>query len=242
MECDELSKELLSQNESSGALDMEGKAEDETRVKLVDAIIDTIAKDTLNEAVVREVEFLSNIQLFQRGNTETVPTFVNRYKNAIARYVNQTSQLSEFENRQFAIIMLRNTNLSSNTMNTVTFQLTTNANKSVETHPNFDISLSAVDARCVKEIIGKMALPPDECKEILCKIKKADEENSERPGYMFNMEDTSQSLSQVKSYDIVDNMIPRTASMLVKRTHAYTTGKRRQDLKNEGGKQMQGMW
>lgn len=128
MACDELSKELLKLNEKSGSLNMVGDADDATRTKLMESIIDTIAKDSPNEAAVREVELILDIQMCQRTDTETVPTFVNRYKGAVARYINQTAEFNVFADRQFAIIMMRNASLTSHTMNPIAFQLTSNFN------------------------------------------------------------------------------------------------------------------
>lgn len=63
MAWDDLSKELLKQNEKSGSLNMDSDADDITRTKLMEPIINTIAKDSPNEAVIREVELLSDIQI-----------------------------------------------------------------------------------------------------------------------------------------------------------------------------------
>lgn len=73
-----------------------------------------------------EVDFLSNINACQRADGETVEGYFNMFNGNVARYVNQTAELNSFAIRQFAILMLRNEKLLSNTMNTVTFQLATN--------------------------------------------------------------------------------------------------------------------
>lgn len=237
MACDGLSKELLKQKENSGKLNMDGETEDKNRSKLMESIIETIAKDTPNEAVMREVELLSNIQLCQRNNTETVPEFVGRYKGAVARYVNQTAELTEFANRQFAIIMLRNAKLASNTMNTVTFQITTKASSVENTHKEIEISLSEEEADYIKKVLSDEEHPAnDHKKEIMKKMTKAAKRVSERTGCVFNMEEAAQSLSQVKSEDISEVVIPQTRTMLGKRTNQFTQkdrGDRIQRMKAE---------
>lgn len=110
-----MSKELLKQQEKSVVLYMGGEGDDKTREKLIENIVDTISQDTPNKAVILEVELLSAIQICQRSGVETVPVYVNRYNRTVARYVNQTAELSEFAERQFSIIMLRNARLSLNT-------------------------------------------------------------------------------------------------------------------------------
>lgn len=146
MACDDMTKEMLKQSEKSDMLDLDGDASDSIGKALIETIIGIIAKDTPNEAVIREVQFLSDIQTCERGNSIPVPTFVNRYKGSIARYVNQTAEFNEFANRQFAIIMMRNAKLSSHTINAITFQLTTNANSDKQARANVEITLTENEA------------------------------------------------------------------------------------------------
>lgn len=92
MSYDDLAKELLMQKEKAGVLnmDMDGGPNDKTRTSLIEAIIDSVAKDTPNEAVTREFNILSDTKLFQKGGTETVHEFMNRYKSAVEKDVNET--------------------------------------------------------------------------------------------------------------------------------------------------------
>lgn len=138
MTCDEVSKELLKQKKNSGNFNMDGDYEDTNRNKLMEWIIETISKDTPNEAV--KVELLSSIQQSQRSNKETVLEFVGRYKGAVNSYVNQTAEIAEFSSCQFAIIMLCNVWLSSNTSNTVPFQIVKNGKQVFRnTYEHWDI-------------------------------------------------------------------------------------------------------
>lgn len=79
----------------------------------MESIIDTFAKDAQNEAVMREVKLLYNIQLCQRFNTQTVPDFVGRYNRAVERFEHDKTEIKMFENQQCAIIMLRNAKITS---------------------------------------------------------------------------------------------------------------------------------
>lgn len=117
---------------------------------------------------------------------ESVPTFSNRYKGAIVLYANQTSQLYEFSNSQFSIIMLRNANLSSNAMKTVPLKLTINSNRSLKPYTNNDVSLTENEVQYIAELITKMNRPEDGFKEIIFKIKKANQLNSESSIYIYS--------------------------------------------------------
>lgn len=66
-----------------------------------------------------------------RENNEEADNFVTRFTTAVTSYVNQTTPLSNATSRQLAILMLRNANLSPDSMNSIIFQLT-NAKNSEE--------------------------------------------------------------------------------------------------------------
>lgn len=78
MSCDVLEKENLEMKENSSILNMEGHAEDDNRIKMIESILETIARDTPNEALMRKVELISYTQLCQRSSIEMVPDFVSR--------------------------------------------------------------------------------------------------------------------------------------------------------------------
>lgn len=222
MACSDLSKELLKQREKSGLLNMDGDADDTTRTNLMESIVDTIAKDTPNEAVIREVGSLPDIQMCQRNGNETVPTFVGRHKGAIARYVNQTAELTEFTDRQFAIIMMRNAKLTSHTMNALTFQLTTNSNAGKRAGSQVELLMTDKEAGYVENLLSNSARPQDECAGNIARtIEMARQKASERTGCIFNMEDVAQSLYQVKSEIIPENTARQVASLLGKQRPAH---------------------
>lgn len=79
-----------------------------------------------------------------------VPEFTNRYKSKVAKYVNQTAELNNFAKRQFTLLLLRNTRLSSSTMNVVTFRMSTKSKSSMVPANSIDISLDTDEAAVVK--------------------------------------------------------------------------------------------
>lgn len=222
MACDEMAKELLKQKQKGGMLNMDGEKDDENRSKMVEVIIDTIARDTPNEAVVREVDLLSNIQQCQRSGTETVPDFVCRYRSAIAKYVNQTAELNGFADRQFAIIMLRKAKISSNTMNTVVFQLTTNAGQDERMCGSIEIQLQDEEVKTMKKIMTEAKQDANsEYGKIVNKIIEAQKMAAERKHSIFNMEEAAQSLSQVKSESMIEERATMSATVLGKRASIH---------------------
>lgn len=124
---------------------MAGKYNDPTCEEIVKTIIEIISKNTPNEAVMSEVNLLSTIHNFQRHNNETPRNYVHRFNGAIADYVNQTTELKQFANIQFAILILRKAKLTSITINTVTFQLSTNAATNDRDEKASEVNLSQLE-------------------------------------------------------------------------------------------------
>lgn len=222
MACDELAQELLKQMEKAGKLNMDGAESDATRSKLIESIIDTIAKDTPNESVMREVDFLSAIQSCIRNEGESVPKFVNRFKGTVARYVNQTAELNAFANRQFAILILRNAKLSPGTMNSVTFQLTTNASSSSAGIMTVDLTLEEGDAKMILSMLKEDVTTASSenslrGKDLIKRMESLVFDSSGSGGCMFTLEESAQSLSQVESEALHDEVTKSKASMLGKR-------------------------
>lgn len=150
-----------------------------------------------------------------------VPSLVNRFKGNVAKYVNQTSELNDSTNRQFSILSLRNARLSSNTMNTVRFQLTTLATAKLKIMPNTEISLSKTEAVALTNKIYKetnestdSGLDSDLSKQV-----SATKKSSGCTPRLFNMEDTAQSLSPVKTEPVHEEVHKANTSMLGNRTH-----------------------
>lgn len=66
---------------------------------------------------------ITEIQECQRQQQEIVPDFVNRLCGSVARYVNKTSSLADIASGQFAVLMLRNSKISPDNMNSIVIQL-----------------------------------------------------------------------------------------------------------------------
>ena len=125
MGCDENAQEVLARAEKSGAVNLEGRDDDITQQGIVQEIINIIAKDTPSERVRREVELLSNIQTCVRSELQTPEQFANRFNAAVARFSNQTDTLTSRESKLFAVLLIRNAKLTSDSLNALTLQLTT---------------------------------------------------------------------------------------------------------------------
>lgn len=104
---------------------MDGEDGDAARAKLVEKIIGNNSEDIPNEAVMRKVDQLTSVWAFQRSGKETVPLFLRIFKGKVAKYVNKTTEITTFENRQFALLMLRKAKMSPKILNGVNLQLIT---------------------------------------------------------------------------------------------------------------------
>lgn len=223
--CDKIARELLKQAEKTGRLNMDGDESDPTRVNLVTAILDIVAKDTPNEAVMREVDLLSAIQKCQRSNTESAPDYVSRFSGAVAEYVNQTNELNQFANRQFSILMLRNARLTPNTMNAVTFQLGTTANSKEHESKTTEIILNQGEIATIMQMVTDGA-GTSAVEGIIAKLISATKKIEEDSNSMFSMEEAAQSLAQVKieGRTYMDNTMQQTSEHGIPRTSFF--GKR----------------
>lgn len=139
----------------------------------------------------REVELLSNIQLCQRNSNETVPVYVNRFRSTMAIYVNQTAELSNFEDRQFAIILLQNAKLSSNNMNAVTFQLSANENQTANLRDTVEVSLRRDEVEEITELISGANYTDDDMigRRIAIKLENSTQKETENNGSVFKLEE-----------------------------------------------------
>ena len=215
LSCDTLSQELLNQAEKSGELVLDGQQDDVSRNKMVEKILNTIAKDTPTEKVKREVDLLTEIQSCQRTSDESPSTFAVRFSSAVAAYANQTVELNENTSRQFAVLMLRNANLSPDTLNSLLFQLTTNITRRPRQHTarveltKQELDAMLCDAAGVTSSDGKTA------QEKMTVARKAITKIEQDSSPVFTLDDARASLSQV----IGDKATVKT-SMLGRRSMA----------------------
>lgn len=124
MACDETTQDLLQKAGNSGLLCLDGSEDVPKRSKLTEQTLKVIAKESETDHIKKEVELLSEIPTVQRNTGETPSKYVVRFNRVIAKYANHSGVIGYKDNRQFAILMLKNANLSPDTINSVMFQLT----------------------------------------------------------------------------------------------------------------------
>lgn len=96
-----------------------GHSSNEERLKMVESILNAIAKDSAVEKFRREVDLLTQIQNSRKEDGENTAGFTARFTAAVATYSNQNSLLTAYTSRQFAILMLRDAGLSPDIMNSL---------------------------------------------------------------------------------------------------------------------------
>lgn len=168
---DDDAKETIKQAETEGQFVLKGSDEDPDRTELVEALLTLIATETPTEKVQREVEMLNEIQTCKRRPSETADVFANRYKACIARYVNQTTVSSPGSDKQWAVMLLRNAMLSPDTLNAITFQLTTGASTSSSRDHTMSIDATKVQVAMDAIVTITEADDMDAAKQILSDVK-----------------------------------------------------------------------
>lgn len=127
MSCDTDSKAKLRAAETEGVLNLKGQTNDPERIQLISRILDVIAAESASEKIQREVTLLNEIHQCRRQKNETPDTFANRFDGKVAEYVHQSNDKYSSNDQQWALLMLQNANLTPDTRNSITFQLTTGA-------------------------------------------------------------------------------------------------------------------
>lgn len=111
--CNEQARDIIGQAVADGTNDLKGySVKDPKRTKLIEQIINLIAKDIVYERNGRKVEILSAIHSCERNEEETSSDFLSRFKSLISRYAVQISTIDEEKSSQFALLLVRNARLS----------------------------------------------------------------------------------------------------------------------------------
>ena len=221
--CDDNSQELLARAEKSGSVNLEGRDGDGTIQRMVEKIINVISKDTPSERVRREAELLSNIQTCVRNESETPEQFANRFNAAVARFSNQTGTPSRKESNHFAVVLIRNAKLTPDSLNALTFQLTTQNKDLAQYEIEVQIPISrlqniveamryAIDHREDKPN-NHMNLIRNEAEGIEMIIENANSDDNR----LFTLNQAVATLSQVK----VDTRVATQHTMLGKRKFGF---------------------
>lgn len=100
----------------------------------------------------REVDSLSILIACTRNKNEPADQFENRFSGAVARFANLTILLTPSPSRKFAILLLRNAVLSSDTLNAVIYQLTNRHQEGVSDGAPTNIAVTKHEA----EVIGSL--------------------------------------------------------------------------------------
>lgn len=103
---------------------LDGSSDDPTRPILIESILDIIAMKTPTEMMKREVGVLSETKsiLASSGLSSMFQNLEEDFGNVVVRYANLKCSLSASTNRLFAVELLRNAQLSSDTMKYYIFQ------------------------------------------------------------------------------------------------------------------------
>lgn len=192
MMCDMTSKEILKQAETDGKLTLKGNESDPTRTALVESIVEVLATESPTEAVRHEVDILSDIVACVRRKDEAPREFATRFRGVIARYVNATKMLSPPVSRQFAVMMLRNAELSSDTMNAIMFQLSSLGKPTSNTV--IEIKLSAEEMK--RWVMENHSDSENIEKEMVSSVKKAIKNGENNNKVDFTLEDAAAAISQ----------------------------------------------
>lgn len=94
--------------------------------------------------VQREVEMLRAKQNGKRREKEAPEVFATRYQASFAHYVNQSSVSHHGDDKQWAIMLLRNATLTPDTLKSVTFQLITGSSGEPEKSALVTMETSAI--------------------------------------------------------------------------------------------------
>lgn len=84
---------------------------------MISNILNILEMDTPGDTVKREADALTRIHSCERKPPKTPSKYASRFFAAVARYHNESENVGHTMNRQFALLMLRNANLSLDTLN-----------------------------------------------------------------------------------------------------------------------------
>lgn len=118
LSCDHLAQDLLRQAQSQGKFLLQGDDEhDPEKRALIEQILNVIASETPTEQIRREVDLPTDTYDCKWKPLENPSSFANRFSAAVARYSFECSNLNPAVDRYFAVMILRNANLSDDTLN-----------------------------------------------------------------------------------------------------------------------------
>lgn len=121
--CDNGAQCILRQAEVNGRLNLSGRDTDPSIVISTSTIIKPIAKDSANERIQNELDCLENVYDCRRNDGESLNSYVNRFRGNVARFSIRACRISEKTSRHFGMLMIKNADLSPDTLSSFTLQL-----------------------------------------------------------------------------------------------------------------------
>lgn len=184
--------------EAFGTLRLDNEAKDPSRSSLVETVIDIIAKDLPTEIVQREVDLLRNIHLCTQKHDVAPATFANGVSSMVARYSVRIRELDGFNDRQFAVLIIQNANLSNDTRSSLIFMITTDSNVISKPH---SISVSLPLLKKIASIINDTTGFHPDIKNVRQKHDRVSSRNHstvDRVNSAFDLNMVSSTLGQIK--------------------------------------------
>ena len=163
--------------------------------------------------------------------------YSNRYTDTVARYVNQTSELTELTSRQFAATMLRNAKLTPDTLNSLMFQLTTKISNKMAGAKSIQIKIRDTDAHAINVFMKGSNVQGTPNFDVIDNLSNnisalITRSKAECNISVIGMHETAQSLAQVRvvAEGSTQEIVTR-GSMLGKRTSGYDSQQRVERIK-----------
>lgn len=106
---------------------LKGDDQDPSQCKLITSTISKLVHDTATQKIKREFNMLNEINNCKRGINMSIECYNNFLKANLSKYVYHKNMESSTHGHQLAVIVMQNTNLSPDTWNFATFQITARA-------------------------------------------------------------------------------------------------------------------
>lgn len=149
-------QQLVEKAVASGeiAIDSLDSAYPENRLKVVESIIEVVAKDSTTDAIERLTTLNQSANTCVRKNTETIRAFIEIFSIPAQAYLNYTStDKSSAASQNHAMTLVSNANLSQELFSTVMLNLVSSRkNATNENHPTISI-----DVTRIKNLISAIA-------------------------------------------------------------------------------------
>lgn len=151
--CDDEAKAKLRAEETENRLILKGSSDDPNRVALIEKLLTAIAYETPSERIQREVAMLTDIHGCKRDEYEDTESYANKFEALVAKYVHQKNRRSPSDDQQWALLLLQNANLTADTLNSITFQLTAGAAMRKPNHSSMSVQVLVSDVQILNDAL-----------------------------------------------------------------------------------------